>query len=631
VILYVLSIVRGALHLASPRQTRSGSILELSTLDNTNIDRESRIFYIFSNMPGFTDNDRPDPSHFMGMTRVRDGETNRPDDYLPGTNPFDDAERKKQKAQKKFASADYTGSSRVGDWLGGSSPSKPRRSWKVKEPTKASINVGDNDKTTGVTPITNTTTGPSSMKNSQNTASAPVRRWKPPSRENSIPPPWMSATSSSSSSSSKSKLMGGSASRTSIPPKWKIQRPSQVSSPVNESLSFESPSAPKTMNNAPQFKSPSGDNSVDNSTVESNDSPMNNTESMASVILTKEESKPVDDATSGPQKEMLLQQKAISISTVKMAVSSGNHDNGNDIVAADIVEHDDYEVDSDMDEEHKVGITDVAPDIDSVAGIEDDDGINHEDDNDVFGADSFSGECDESVVDAYHKVESEAEEEKRCKVEVRELEVEDEISQVDPGLDRLEACVDDDCSSTDGESYEVESDDEKGQGREEVVNIATSEPFIQAISKPPEEIKIEKSSDDVEIENIDEVTGILFYEIETDTNLKQYQETSASKDLVQKSTLIKTSSYSFVDESVYPDDDRPDPREFMIMTQVRDGETDRPDDYLPGTDPFAGCRRKKEKAKKKYSGADTSGKSRVDDWLGSGTKPQQRSWQIKTS
>lgn len=66
----------------------------------------------------------------------------------------------------------------------------------------------------------------------------------------------------------------------------------------------------------------------------------------------------------------------------------------------------------------------------------------------------------------------------------------------------------------------------------------------------------------------------------------------------------------------------------FASTQERQGTTSRPDDYLPGTDPFASTRKKKERVKKKYGDPSSSGMSRVDEWLGSG-KTQKRTWKAK--
>lgn len=582
-------------------------------------------------MPEYPDDDRPDPSHFMNMTRVRDGETNRPDDYLPGTDPFADAEKKKQKAQKKFASADYSGSSRVGDWLGGCSPAKAKRSWKVKEPTKTSGGV-DNDRNTDLTPTN--TSGPA-LKNFQNTTS-PTRRWKPPPKENSIPPPWMSAATSSSSSS-PSKPVAGSSPRTLVPPKWKIERPSQVPPPVNKVM-------------------------VESTHEESSVSKVGHSESTSYVDDTEKETKPVD-VPPGPE---MLQQGTILYSTLEQTTQPLVIDDRSTKPTCDVAHqkvpettdvsvhvddfvdvsgYDDYEVDSDEEEGDKISINDIASDVDSIAEGDEEDNQEGEiddkdDDNEVYEVDSAQGKAEEeSEADSScYEVESETEEdgeEERCEV----VQVDDEVSRVVPCENGLGAGTDDDCCNNDEESYERESGDEEAVRSVGDIRHATNEGqfhrnygTVQVVdeinSKPSKEITDGKTSDDVEVENAEEGTGRLPFEIETKINLEPQQSPSPSQELIKKAT---STTSSVVDESVYPEDDRPDPREFMIMTKTRDGETDRPDDYLPGTDPFADYRRKKEKLKKKYAGADNSGKSRVDDWLGSGTKPRQRSWQIKTS
>lgn len=65
-----------------------------------------------------------------------------------------------------------------------------------------------------------------------------------------------------------------------------------------------------------------------------------------------------------------------------------------------------------------------------------------------------------------------------------------------------------------------------------------------------------------------------------------------------------------------------DPNEFMLMTHVREGETDRPEEFVG----FA-AQKKKEKPKKKWAAGDTSGASRVGDWLGENAN--KRSWKVK--
>lgn len=108
--------------------------------------------------------------------------------------------------------------------------------------------------------------------------------------------------------------------------------------------------------------------------------------------------------------------------------------------------------------------------------------------------------------------------------------------------------------------------------------------------------------------------------------VKNEEENKGKQDRSKPSATM-----SHIDEP-YPDEDRPDPSEFLAMRKMqREGKFDvnRPDDYLPGTDPFAGAKMEKDRAKKQYSSnSDNCGKSKVDDWLGS-DKPQKRTWKVK--
>ncbi|OEU19924.1 hypothetical protein FRACYDRAFT_260157 [Fragilariopsis cylindrus CCMP1102] len=63
--------------------------------------------------------------------------------------------------------------------------------------------------------------------------------------------------------------------------------------------------------------------------------------------------------------------------------------------------------------------------------------------------------------------------------------------------------------------------------------------------------------------------------------------------------------------------------------ETRQGTTSRPDDYLPGTDPFSNTRKSKERAKKRYGTPSSTGTSRVDEWLGSSGKKEERTWKVK--
>ena len=53
-------------------------------------------------------------------------------------------------------------------------------------------------------------------------------------------------------------------------------------------------------------------------------------------------------------------------------------------------------------------------------------------------------------------------------------------------------------------------------------------------------------------------------------------------------------------DATYPDEDRPDPALFKLMLYQEEEDPNRPDDYLPGSDPYPGSQRRKERAQKKY-------------------------------
>mmetsp|Transcript_16622 Transcript_16622/g.36225 ORF Transcript_16622/g.36225 Transcript_16622/m.36225 type:complete len:148 (+) Transcript_16622:313-756(+) len=97
------------------------------------------------------------------------------------------------------------------------------------------------------------------------------------------------------------------------------------------------------------------------------------------------------------------------------------------------------------------------------------------------------------------------------------------------------------------------------------------------------------------------------------------------------STADTNVNMNLVAEPLYPDDDRPDPKNYMESIRQRQGDSGRPDDYLPGTEPygFVNAYTGREKVKvKKQCDPNYYGMSRVDDWLGSGVKPK-RTWRVK--
>jgi len=66
------------------------------------------------------------------------------------------------------------------------------------------------------------------------------------------------------------------------------------------------------------------------------------------------------------------------------------------------------------------------------------------------------------------------------------------------------------------------------------------------------------------------------------------------------------------------------------ITQVIQGDTSRPDDYLPGSgSPFSYTRKKKlQSVKKRFNNTSELGVPRSEDWIGSG-KVRKRSWKVK--
>jgi hypothetical protein len=72
----------------------------------------------------------------------------------------------------------------------------------------------------------------------------------------------------------------------------------------------------------------------------------------------------------------------------------------------------------------------------------------------------------------------------------------------------------------------------------------------------------------------------------------------------------------------------PDPNEFKVMTMVRDGETDRPDDFVGS---IGRSHTKKDAPKKRWGSTTSAGGGRVDDWLGApGGGKSKRSWKVKS-
>jgi hypothetical protein len=91
-----------------------------------------------------SDGSKPDPSYFIAMRQVRQGDTNRCNEFLPSTNPNGFSPRKKKETVRKWKPTATTENSRPDEWMGGGP--KAARSWKVKSvSTKAHSSDSDDD------------------------------------------------------------------------------------------------------------------------------------------------------------------------------------------------------------------------------------------------------------------------------------------------------------------------------------------------------------------------------------------------------------------------------------------------------------------------------------------------------
>jgi hypothetical protein len=75
--------------------------------------------------------------------------------------------------------------------------------------------------------------------------------------------------------------------------------------------------------------------------------------------------------------------------------------------------------------------------------------------------------------------------------------------------------------------------------------------------------------------------------------------------------------------------DKPDPSAFIAMRQVREGDTNRVDEFLPSANPYGISSRKKKEPARKWKPTATTENSRPDEWMGGG-KPKARSWKVKS-
>jgi hypothetical protein len=140
------------------------------------------------------------------MTQVREGETDRPNDFV-----FADPSqrKKKEKAKPKWDANNKYASSRVDDWMGAPG-AKAKKGYKVKA-ISTTVPSEDPDGKDSAPPA----------RASVASESPSPHRWKPPQKEDAALPPWMSASAPLKTSSPKKWTP-----KNSTPPPPPVNRPS---------------------------------------------------------------------------------------------------------------------------------------------------------------------------------------------------------------------------------------------------------------------------------------------------------------------------------------------------------------------------------------------------------------------
>ena len=110
-------------------------------------------------------------------------------------------------------------------------------------------------------------------------------------------------------------------------------------------------------------------------------------------------------------------------------------------------------------------------------------------------------------------------------------------------------------------------------------------------------------------------------EVESDEEIEQKPVEEKSKAAPAPAVSSPAPAVSHVDTEI----GRPNPESFKMMN-VREGETDRPEDFL-GANTSSG--RTKVDTKKKWTPTPTTENSRPGDWLGSPGAVKKRSWKVK--
>jgi hypothetical protein len=134
--------------------------------------------------PDSDDYEKPDPNEYkIQMREVRESDALRHDDFV---GSYDNTGRLKLE-KKRWQPKKAVESTRVDDWVGGAQ--KPQRTWRVKTASASSGLKSDSQ-----TDEEDARKKAQSAKPSRATSDfGTTRRWKPPPKNEGIPPPWMAS------------------------------------------------------------------------------------------------------------------------------------------------------------------------------------------------------------------------------------------------------------------------------------------------------------------------------------------------------------------------------------------------------------------------------------------------------
>jgi hypothetical protein len=184
---------------------------------------------------------------------------------------------------------------------------------------------------------------------------------------------------------------------------------------------------------------------------------------------------------------------------------------------------------------------------------------------------------------------------------------------------------------------------------------ATSAPVQPKVSEPPqvsevedddswtveadsdsndnEELIVEDNEEyeEVVVEDDDESTEVEI-DSEEDTEKEEPKKEELKKEVptITLSTSKDTHNVSFdTPNKKEEDEDKPNVKAYFEMRTVREGDTNRIDEYLPSANPYGAPSRKKKEPARKWKPTPTTENQRPDEWMGGGVT-KQRSWKVKS-